>query len=103
MAGLRALQKKYQFNYSKKQRSLLKTIQRVYEQQHELLYGNREQVKQRIVSLHKPHVRPIVRGKEVKPVEFGAKVHKVQIDGLSFIEHISFDNFRVKVRDLKLQ
>jgi len=24
---------------------------------------------------HKPYVRPIVRGKEVKPVEFGAKVN----------------------------
>ena len=46
-----------------------------------------------IVSIDKPHIRPIVRGKENKSVEFGAKVHKLQIDGISFIEHISFDAF----------
>ena len=96
--GIEKLQKKYQFEYSKKQRGLLKTIKRVYEQQHELLYGNRENVKQRIVSLHKPHVRPIIRGKEIKPVEFGAKVHKVQVGGLSFIEHLSYENFNEGTR-----
>lgn len=52
----------------------------------------------RIVSLDKPYVRPIVRGKEVKKVEFGAKVHKLQVDGISFIEHISFDNFNEGTR-----
>jgi len=34
-----------------------------------------------------------VRGKEIKPVEFGAKVNKFQIDGISFIEHLSFNAF----------
>jgi hypothetical protein len=51
-----------------------------------------------IVSIDKPYVRPIVRGKEVKPVEFGAKVHKLQIDGISFIEHLSFDAFNESTR-----
>jgi hypothetical protein len=96
--GLEQLQQKHELNFQNKQRGLLKTIQRVYEQQHELLYGNKEQVKQRIVSLHKPHVRPIIRGKETKPVEFGAKVHKVQVGGLSFIEHLSYDNFNEGTR-----
>ena len=32
------------------------------------------------------YVRPIVRGKETKSVEFGAKVNNIQIDGISFIE-----------------
>jgi hypothetical protein len=36
---------------------------------------------------------PIVRGKEVKVVEFGAKLNKFQVDGISFIEHLSFDAF----------
>ncbi|WP_460518139.1 transposase family protein, partial [Cyclobacterium sediminis] len=49
--------------------------------------------KDRIVSLHKPYVRPIVRGKENKPVEFGMKVHMLQVDGLSFIDKMSFRNF----------
>ena len=52
----------------------------------------------RIVSLDKPYIRPIVRGKEVKLVEFGAKVHKLQIDGISFIEYISFDAFNEGIR-----
>ena len=63
-----------------------------------MLYGNRENVKQRIVSLQKPHIRPIIRGKEVKPVEFGAKVHKIQVGGLSFIEHLSYENFNEGTR-----
>ncbi|MEM1010548.1 MAG: DDE transposase, partial [Myxococcota bacterium] len=54
--------------------------------------------KGRIVSLDKPYIRPIVRGKEVKAVEFGAKVNKLQIDGISFIEHLSFDNFNEGTR-----
>lgn len=52
----------------------------------------------RIVSLDKPYIRPIVRGKEIKKVEFGAKVHKLQIDGISFIEHLSFDAFNEGTR-----
>lgn len=47
----------------------------------------------RIVSLSKSYIRPIVRGKETKAVEFGAKVNKIQINGISFIEHLSFDAF----------
>ncbi|WGH76265.1 transposase [Tenacibaculum tangerinum] len=68
------------------------TIQKIYEQQkHHFDTG--EKIKDRIVSIHKDYIRPIVRGKEVKPVEFGAKVNKVQIDGISFIEHINFNAF----------
>lgn len=50
------------------------------------------------MNLSKPYVRPIVRGKEVKSVEFGAKVNKLQIDGISFIEHLSFDAFNETTR-----
>ena len=45
----------------------------------------------RIVSIDRPYLRPIVRGKENKRVEFGAKVNNIQIDGISFIEHHSFE------------
>jgi hypothetical protein len=77
----------------------LKVIAKVYEQQHQKAYGAKdEKIKDRIVSLYKPYVRPIVRGKEVKPVEFGAKVNKLQVDGISFIEHLSFDNFNETTR-----
>ena len=41
---------------------------------------------------------PIVRGKETKPVEVRAKVNNIQVDGISFIEHLSFDAFNEGIR-----
>lgn len=38
-------------------------------------------------------IREIVRGKEVKRVEFGAKVNNILVDGISFIEKLSFNAF----------
>lgn len=83
---------------SLKQALQLRLIVRVYEQQHSKAYGRVEQIKDRIVSLSKPYIRPIVRGKETKAVEFGAKVNKLQIDGISFIEHFSYDAFNEGTR-----
>ena len=54
--------------------------------------------KVRIVSIDRHYVRPIVRGKETKSVEFGAKVNNIQIDGISFIEHLSFKAFNEGIR-----
>lgn len=96
--NLEQLQSRHKFRYSNKENRLLKNIQTVYEQNFERLYEDRENIKQRIVSLAKPYVRPIIRGKEVKPVEFDAKVHKVLVGGLSFIEHISYENFHEGTR-----
>ncbi len=56
----------------------------------------------RIVSIAKSYIRPIVRGKEVKKVEFGAKVNMIQADGINFIEHISFNAFNEGVRLIDL-
>jgi len=70
----------------------LDTIRHILKQQGDKFYlGIRP--KNAIVSIDKSHIRPIVRGKERNSVEFGAKVHKLQIDGISFIEHISFEAF----------
>lgn len=68
------------------------TIKKIYKQQNQL-FTTGEKPKGRIVSIHKAYIRPIVRGKEIKAVEFGAKVNKLQIDGINFIQKISFDNF----------
>lgn len=73
------------------------TIKKIYQQQ-ERHFRTGEKIKDRIVSISKDYIRPIVRGKEVKPVEFGAKVNKLQIDGINFIEHISFDAFNEGTR-----
>ena len=43
----------------------------------------RESIPDRIVSVSKPYIRPIVRGKETKSVEFGAKCNNMLIDGIS--------------------
>lgn len=82
---------------SEKEKERLRLIAKVHTQQYELFHRGITP-KGRIVSLHKPYVRPIVRGKEIKPVEFGAKANKIQIDGISFIEHISHDAFNEGVR-----
>ena len=83
---------------SNRKNQRLKTIWEIYEQQHQIAYGADKKIKDRIVSIYKPYVRPIIRGKEVKPVEFGAKVNKLQVDGISFIEHLSFDAFNETTR-----
>ena len=72
-------------------------VSEVYLQQ-EHMFEREEKVKNRLVSIHKPYLHPIVRGKENKPVEFGAKVHMVQIDGINFIEYISFEAFNESTR-----
>ena len=82
---------------SEKQKSKLGHIKKVYEQQYEKLYSN-TLIKHRIVSLSKPYVRPIVRGKETKTVEFGAKVNILQVNGINFIEHMSYDAFNEGTR-----
>jgi hypothetical protein len=92
------LVEKNKVKLSLKQKSLLRTITQVYEQQHSKVYGQVEQIKDRIVSLSKPYIRPIVRGKETKAVEFGAKVNKLQVDGISFIEHFSYNAFNEGIR-----
>ncbi|MCS2390414.1 hypothetical protein NXV57_27700 [Bacteroides thetaiotaomicron] len=83
-----------------RQKSDIEIITRVYRQQKAHFENNnpRESVKDRIVSISKPYVRPIVRGKEVKSVEFGAKCNNIQVDGLSFIEKLSFNAFNEGTR-----
>ncbi len=86
---------KHRVGLSHKGRQLL-TIEKLYEQQVKKIHG--EKIEDRIVSLSKAYIRPIIRGKEVKPVAFGAKVNKIQVDGISFIEHLSYDAFNEGTR-----
>lgn len=86
------LEQTTQIGFPKRYYKRRATIVKVYKQQATKFYHG-QKIKDRIVSIEKPYLRPIVRGKEVKLVEFGAKVNKIQIDGINFIEHISFDAF----------
>lgn len=54
------------------------------------------------VSLKQPHIRPIVRGKAGKSVEFGAKLSASCRNGYVFLDRISWDNFN-ESGDLKRQ
>jgi len=87
----------HRLHLNEKDRAMLDTVKRVYSQQYAWFHKDIKP-KNRIVSLHKDYLRPIVRGKEVKPVEFGAKVNKIQIGGISFIEHLSFNAFNEGTR-----
>lgn len=69
-----------------------RVIRKVFSQQKKI-FKTGGSVPDRIVSISKNYVRPIVMGKEVKPMEFGAKVNMIQFDGINFIEHFSFDPF----------
>ena len=83
-----------------KEKSVMETITKVYRQQRNHFENDnpRESIPDRIVSISKPYVRPIVRGKEVKNVEFGTKCNNIQVDGISFIEKLSFNAFNEGTR-----
>ena len=95
--ALGQVEQDYDFDMPKRYYQRRSTIKTIYRQQHQL-FTTGEIPKKRIVSIHKSYLRPIVRGKETKLVEFGAKVNKIQVDGISFIEHISFDAFNEGTR-----
>ena len=50
-------------------------------------------VEDRIVGLSQPNIRPIPRGKANAKTEFGAKLAISVVNGYTFTEHISYDNF----------
>ena len=79
---------KFPEKYYKKRRVIRKVLS-----QQTKIFKTGKSVPDRIVSISKSYIRPIVRGKEVKSVEFGAKVNMIQFDGINFIEHLSFDPF----------
>ena len=86
--------------FSESQLAEMETITKIYRQQrnHHESGNAKESIPNRIVSINKPYVRPIVRGKEIKKVEFGAKCNNIQVDGISFIEKLSFNAFNEGTR-----
>ena len=78
---------------SNKQYRDLLVITELFRQQ-QLMYESRShRIEDRIVSISQPHLRPIVRGKAKSNVEFGAKVSVSLVDGFSFVDRISWDNY----------
>jgi len=78
---------------SRIQYSWLLVIHEVYRQQ-KLMYDiHSHRIDGRIVSISQPHVRPIKRGKAAAKTEFGAKISISVIDGYTFIDRLSWDNY----------
>ena len=86
--------------FTTREKRTIDIITKVYRQQcsHFRSGDARESIPNRIVSVSKPYVRPIVRGKETKNVEFGAKCNNILVDGISFIEKLSFNAFNEGTR-----
>ena len=67
-------------------------INHLYRQQGEMYRSKSKRCSDRIVSISQPHVRPIVRGKADKKVEFGAKVSvSLTGDGIARVDNLSWD------------
>jgi transposase, IS5 family len=70
----------------------LLVVKEVFRQQ-KYMYDNKiHQIEDRIVSISQPHIRPIVRGKEHNPTEFGAKVAIGLVGGYAFITCMDWHN-----------
>ncbi len=85
---------------SREKKQFLETLQgriSVFDQGHGSISGNYS-IPYKIVSIFKLYIGRIIRDKEVKEVEFGAKPNMIQVDGINFIEHLSFDAFNEGTR-----
>lgn len=81
------------FPLNQNQQKYLFVIQETYRQQ-KLMWDERtHSVEHRIVSIHQPHVRPIVRGKQKAKVEFGSKIQLSLVNGYAFLDEFSWNAF----------
>ncbi len=55
--------------------------------------NNKRRIDDRIVSIMQPHIRPIIRGKAGKSVEFGAKLSVSCVNGYVFLDRLDWKNF----------
>lgn len=65
----------------------------LYRQQQQMYHQRTQRIDDRIVSISQPHVRPIKRGKAGRDTEFGAKLSVSVVDGFSFVDRMSWDNY----------
>jgi IS5 family transposase len=81
------------FPLKHKEQKYLMVLHTVYGQQEEMRRTRTHRIDYRIVNIHQPHVRPIVRGKENAKTEFGSKVQMSLVGGFAFIDHLSWEAF----------
>lgn len=79
---------------SPKHDARLEVIRELYSQQKYMYDADIHTVKDRIVNISQPYIRPIVRGKAKAPVEFGAKLDmSIDENGIARLERLSFDAY----------
>lgn len=78
---------------SRVQYKYLLVVQELYRQQREMFEEKKHSIPNRIVSIHQPHIRPIVRGKSGKNVEFGGKINISLQQGYGRINQLDFEAF----------
>ncbi len=79
-----------QEKFLKEAESFLNNASSIMTQQKDIYKGLK--VKERIVSIHQPHIRPMVRGKYPVEVEFGPKVLLNLKNNFLFLEDLQFNN-----------
>lgn len=85
---------------NKHQLKYLQVIHEVHRQQKEMHTDHTHSTTNRIVSIHQPHVRPMVRGKAGSNVEFGSKIGVCVHDGLTYLDQLSWESYN-ETGDLK--
>ena len=88
--SLNKVKERVQEQFLKQAQAFLTTASNIVEQQKNIY--KRLPVKERIVSAHQSHLRPMVRGKYPVEVEFGPKILLNLKNNFLFLEHISFSN-----------
>jgi transposase, IS5 family len=86
------------FPLNPKEHKYLFVITNLFDQQDTMFKQGSHQVDHRIVSIHQPHVRPIVRGKTNAFVEFGAKINVSLMNGFAFLDDFSWEAFNEGTR-----
>ena len=83
--------------FTAKDKKYWQTIQELYRQQEEMYRTNTNSIAHRIISIHQPFLRPIVRGKDGKKVEFGSKINASLVNGFTRINQFDFEAFNESV------
>lgn len=90
------------YQLPKKYYQQLLVINTLYEQQQTMYDRKENRCSDRIISISQPHIRPIVRGKQGKHVEFGSKLGVSLAGGYAKVETTSWDAYN-EASDLPIQ
>jgi len=83
--------KRYKIHNKIKER--LAVAEEILRQQWEMYKRKVNRIAHRIVSLHRPYVRPIKRGKQRRDTEFGGKGAVVHVDGFLFLDYFKHEAY----------